>query len=146
MRGASARMSASVSGSGTSPSRARRAMPRRIRSGSSRNADGCTARSIPAARSSRPAERVDPGAAADVAGHRVDGEVAPLEIVAHGQARVGLDAEVGVRVAGVVRARPGRIGVSRRGGTTSMPSFGPNDGRNRTPTSRPATRSSSAGP
>jgi hypothetical protein len=49
------------------------------------------------------AERVDPGSRADVARHRVDREVAALEVVAHGQARIGLDAEVGVRVAGVAR-------------------------------------------
>ncbi len=45
-----------------------------------------------------PAEGIDPRAGADVAGHRVDGEVATLQIVAHCQVRVGLDAEVGVRV------------------------------------------------
>ena len=39
---------------------------------------------------------------------------------------------------------PGAIGVSRRGGTTSMPPRGPHEGQKRTPTSRPATRSSSA--
>ena len=131
--------------SGCRPSMLQRATPRRMRSGSSRNAVTCTARSTPRGEVVAPAERIDPLARAHVPRHRVDGEVAALEVVAHRQLGVGLDAEVGVRVArvaGLARA----IGVSRRGGTTSMPSRGPQRGQKRTPTRRPATRSSSALP
>ena len=61
------------------------------------------------------AERVDPDAAADVARHRVDREVAPLEIVAHRELRVGLDAEVGVRIARVLRIARADRGLAARG-------------------------------
>ena len=83
-----------------------------------------------------PAERIDPLAAAHVARHRVDGEVAALEIVAHGQLGIGLDAEIGVRVArvaGLARARSGsRAAAGRprcpRAAPTSARSARPRDG------------------
>jgi len=56
------------------------------------------------------AERVDQRQRADVAGDRVDREVAPLEVVAHRKLGVRLDAEVGVGVARVV----GLAGCDRR--------------------------------
>ena len=115
MRGAAAAMSSRVPRSGCSPSRLQRATPRRMRSGSSRNAVACTARRTPARRSSRPPNGSIHSPRAHVPRHRVDREVAALEVVAHRQLGVGLDAEVGVRVAGVVRlARRDRRLAPRR--------------------------------
>ena len=146
IRGASSRISPSVTGSGTSPSRERRATPRRIRRGSSRNAVGWTARSTPAEMSSRPPKG------------SIHSPVRRLRAIAlavksrrsrssrTGPSRLGLDPEVRVRVARRSPARP--RGSASRGAAAPprRPPSGPKRGRKRTPTSRPATRSSSAGP
>ena len=68
-----------------------------------------------ARRSSRPPNGSIHSPRAHVPRHRVDREVAALEVVAHRQLGVGLDAEVGVRVARVARlARRDRRLAPRR--------------------------------
>ena len=61
------------------------------------------------------AEGIDPLAGAHVPRDCIDREVTPLEVVSHRQLGIRLDAEIGVRVAGVVRlARCDRRLAARR--------------------------------
>ena len=110
---ASARSSASVSGATTKPNRAAKRATLSTRSGSSANAAE-TWRSMPAREVGRAAERIDQRAVLG-ARHRVDREVAPLEILLERHFRRGEELEAAIAAPMLALGARERVLLARLG-------------------------------